>query len=305
MPHPQTGIFSLGDASQIHLELDLLPGVAPGALAEAIAAVRPQHWTVAGVNLVTGFRPELWRALAPGDAPDAMHGFSEPIAGPDGFTMPATQHDAWIWLTGASYDVVFDAARTALAALRTVAVPAFEISCWSYRHSRDLTGFEDGTANPHPLVAPDVALIADGAPGAGGSVMLLQQWRHDTASFDALDEHAQELVIGRTKTDSVELDEEQMPADSHVARTTLVEGDAELPIFRRNVPYGNLADHGVMFVGFSADQSRMHRMLRRMAGAEDGPRDALTRYSTPLTGAYYFVPSIDALRPFAGDLDDD
>jgi putative iron-dependent peroxidase len=28
-------------------------------------------------------------------------------------------------------------------------------------------------------------------------------------------------------------------------------------------------------------------------------RDALTRYTTPLTGAYYFVPSLAALRRFA------
>jgi putative iron-dependent peroxidase len=40
-------------------------------------------------------------------------------------------------------------------------------------------------------------------------------------------------------------------------------------------------------------------MLRRMAGAEGGVRDALTRYTTALTGAYYFVPSLQALRRFA------
>jgi deferrochelatase/peroxidase EfeB len=54
-----------------------------------------------------------------------------------------------------------------------------------------------------------------------------------------------------------------------------------------------------VFVGFSADQQRLDRMLRRMAGAEGGVRDALTRYTTALTGAYYFVPSLQALRRFA------
>jgi putative iron-dependent peroxidase len=34
-------------------------------------------------------------------------------------------------------------------------------------------------------------------------------------------------------------------------------------------------------------------------------RDALTRYTTPLTGAYYFVPSLDALRRFASPPKDD
>jgi putative iron-dependent peroxidase len=41
-------------------------------------------------------------------------------------------------------------------------------------------------------------------------------------------------------------------------------------------------------------------MLASMAGI-DGPRDALTRYTTPLTGSYYFVPSAPALVAFAGD----
>ena len=35
-----------------------------------------------------------------------------------------------------------------------------------------------------------------------------------------------------------------------------------------------------------------------MAGC-DGPRDELTRYTTPETGAYYFVPALSALRAFA------
>ena len=36
-----------------------------------------------------------------------------------------------------------------------------------------------------------------------------------------------------------------------------------------------------------------------MAGIGDGKRDALTRYTTALTGAYYFVPSLQDLRRFA------
>jgi putative iron-dependent peroxidase len=41
-------------------------------------------------------------------------------------------------------------------------------------------------------------------------------------------------------------------------------------------------------------------MLERMAGAGDGVRDALTRFADPLTGAYYVVPSLDALGRFRG-----
>jgi hypothetical protein len=38
--------------------------------------------------------------------------------------------------------------------------------------------------------------------------------------------------------------------------------------------------------------------LSTTRGVGDGPRDDLTRYATPLTGAYYAVPSVEALRWF-------
>jgi putative iron-dependent peroxidase len=35
-----------------------------------------------------------------------------------------------------------------------------------------------------------------------------------------------------------------------------------------------------------------------MAGLHGVPRDELTRYARPLTGGYYFVPSLDDLAVF-------
>jgi putative iron-dependent peroxidase len=40
-------------------------------------------------------------------------------------------------------------------------------------------------------------------------------------------------------------------------------------------------------------------MLDRMAGAVDGVRDELTRVTTPLTGGYYYVPSLEELASYA------
>ena len=299
MPTPQTGIFALGDASHTYLELSLAGGVDRAAFVRAIVDVHEPRTTVGGVNLVIGFRPELWRAVAPDDVPAELHGFDAPLQGARGFTMPATQADAWLWIAGSSYDVVFDLANDAIAALRAVATVERELVGWSYRHNHDLTGFEDGTKNPSLMEAPDLATIADGSPGAGGTVLLYQQWQHRADAWRALPDETQERVIGRTKPDSVELAEDVMPFDAHVPRTTIEQDGDELKIFRRNVAYGTVADHGTVFVGFGADQYRLERMLQRMAGAEDGVRDALTSYTTPLTGAYYFVPSLQALRRFA------
>ncbi len=49
-----------------------------------------------------------------------------------------------------------------------------------------MTGFIDGTENPSLSEAPEVALVPDESPGAGGSVVLVQQWMHDAAAFEAL-----------------------------------------------------------------------------------------------------------------------
>jgi putative iron-dependent peroxidase len=54
-----------------------------------------------------------------------------------------------------------------------------------------------------------------------------------------------------------------------------------------------------MFVGFCARQRPLAAMLESMAGLTSGTRDALTGYTRPLTGAYYIIPSSDALRVIA------
>jgi len=284
MRSPQGGIFALGTASHAYLEFD----GGGQELVAAISSLREPRTTMGGVNLVAGFRPELWRAVAPDDAPEAT-GFDTDLVGADGFVMPATQHDAVLWLSGAAYDVVFDVARAAIAALHGLATVAEETSSWPYQHDRDLTGFIDGTENPTVLDAPGLVVIPDG-PGAGGSILLLQKWEHDVAAWEALPVDAQELVIGRRKLDSIELADK--PADSHVAST---DQDVFGKIFRRNMPYGTVTNHGTMFVGFASTQRPLAAMLEGMAGLR-GPRDALTRYTRPLTGAYYFVPSTDSLQ---------
>jgi putative iron-dependent peroxidase len=205
--------------------------------------------------------------------------------------MPATQHDAVLWLSGSAYDVIFDVARAAIGALAPLAIVAEETSSWPYRHDLDLTGFIDGTENPTLLEAQEVVLVPDGSPGAGGTVLLLQKWAHDSAEWESLPVERQEHVIGRRKLDSVELDPKA--PDSHVAST---DQDTFGKIFRRNMPYGTVTDHGTMFVGFSSTREPLATMLESMAGLAGGRRDALTRYTRPLTGAYYFVPSIESLQ---------
>jgi putative iron-dependent peroxidase len=288
---PQAGIFALGTSSHAYLEFDILDAKQRKQFASTISSIHEPRTTTGGVNFVIGFRPELWRDIAPEDAPSDVAGFNREIRGKEGFVMPATQHDAVVWLSGSAFDVLFDMARSVIQDLAGLASLGEETSSWPYRHDRDLTGFIDGSENPTLLDAPEAALLPEGVAGAAGSVLLLQKWKHKVTEWEALSVDRQERIMGRAKSDSTEL--EDKPSDSHVART---DQDEFGKIFRRNMPYGNIADHGTMFVGFSAEQKRLSTMLDSMAGLVTGTRDALTRFALPLTGSYYFVPSVDSLR---------
>jgi porphyrinogen peroxidase len=293
VPTPQTGIFALGTMSHVYLEFDLRGGADGAGLVALVAGLREPRTTIGGVNLVAGFRPELWAAVAPDAAPPEVTGFLSGISGADGYTMPATQHDVVVWLAGSTYDAVFDVSRGVAEALAGHAVLAHEMVGWPYHHDLDLTGFMDGTENPTLVDAATVALVPPGSPGESGSILLLQQWEHDARAWEALPRAAQEAAIGRGKLDSVELD--PRPASSHVART---DQDVLGRIFRRNIGYGTLVRHGTIFVGFSASQVILRTMLERMVGLDDGIRDELTRFARPITGAYYIVPASERLTAF-------
>jgi len=221
-------------------------------------------------------------------------GFNKPVSGIGGYVLPATQHDVVIWLTGASYDVVFDLSHAIVRGLGGCATLVDETVGWPYHHDLDATGFIDGTENPTLVEAPEVVLVPEGNPGAGGTILLLQKWGHDAAEWEGLPVAEQERVIGRTKLDSVELDDK--PADSHVART---DQDTFGKIFRRNIGYGSLGRHGTIFVGFSRDRQRLDAMLDSMIGRRGAGHDRLTDFTHPITGAYYFVPSSESLAAFA------
>src|SRR5207249_3421568 len=173
MSLPQGGIFALGTASHAYLEFDVSSGRKGRDLVAAISSLREPRTTMGGVNLVSGFRPELWKEAVPDDVPAEIEGFNHDVVGTDGFTMPATQHDAVLWISGMAYDVIFDVSRQAIAGLKGLASAAEETSSWPYRRDRDLTDFIDGTENPTLIDASEVALVPEGSAGAGGTILLL------------------------------------------------------------------------------------------------------------------------------------
>lgn len=288
----QPGIFAQGAAEHAFLELDLRNGATVGDLLTALAGLTSGAAGLSSVGVVVGVRPSLLGGVV--SVPEGAADFSNDIVGPDGFRMPATQHDAFVWLAAANRTSVYDNGAAVLTALASVATVATDLDGWPYKHNRDLTGFVDGTENPSPLEAVDVAATSDGA-----AVVLFQKWTHDRAAWGALSDDQQSKVIGRSKADDVEIADDVQSPDAHVPRNVIEEDGEELAIFRRNVAYGGVTDHGTVFIGFCADQRVLARMLSRMAGVEDGIRDALTRYTTPVSGAYYVCPSVEDLAEHA------
>jgi putative iron-dependent peroxidase len=283
--------------SHAYLEFDRRADADASELVRLVASLREPRTTIGGVNIVAGFRPEVWASVASEASPPRLAGFNAPLVGADGYTLPATQHDVVVWLAGAAYDVVFDVSRGVASALGTLAVLEWEMVGWPYHRDLDLTGFVDGTENPTLVDASTAAIVEPGSPGEGGSVLLLQQWEHDAVAWETLPVAQQELVMGRRKLEGDELDPK--PDTSHIGRT---DQDRFGHIFRRNIGYGTLTRHGTIFVGFSRDRERLDAMLESMIGrGGGGQRDRLTAFARAVTGAYYFVPSSEALAGFAAE----
>jgi putative iron-dependent peroxidase len=291
---PQAAIFSEGSSHHDYLEFDVPADVElselTDALQQALALVRG---ATAGhePEVAVGFGDALWRRLAPESCPDQLRAF-QPVQGAGQHRAPATQHDLWFWIHGDHIDENLARALQVQHALHGLASLALEERGFTHRDSRDLTGFIDGTANPTGVERQLAALIPEGAPGAGGSFVLAQRWVHDLQAFWALPTAEQERVIGRTRPDSVELQGDAMPADSHVSRTDIEQDGVSQELYRRSAPFGTVREQGLYFLGFACDPGRFEAILSSMFGTSgDGEHDRLIEFSTPTSGAFYFAPS--------------
>ena len=84
-----------------------------------------------------------------------------------------------------------------------------EVQGFTFFQERDLLGFVDGTANPKNEDAFTVAVVGDQDPTCcGGSYVHVQKYLHDMGAWEALSVTEQELVIGRTKLEDIELSDE-------------------------------------------------------------------------------------------------
>lgn len=293
MPQPQDAIFTEGNRHHYALEFQLKSGATNE---QAQAALKAALWDCpAAVKYVVGFGAAFWDRIRPDQVPGDLTAF-QPISSSKTVDAPATQGDIWIWFQGADNSQVFDAAFTARQALIEVADILLSQPGFIYHDSKDLMGFEDGTANPKEDARFDAALIPDGQPGASGAIVFTQKWVHNLTKFNNLPVPAQEKVIGRTKVENIELEGDDMPEDSHVSRTDVKLDGVAQKIWRQSFPFGTTEENGLYFLCFACATQRVQIQLDRMFGVtEDGLHDRITEFSTPVSGAYWFAPSREAL----------
>src|SRR6185369_7319248 len=135
---------------------------------------------------------------------------------------------------------------------------------------------------------------------AGGSYVTTQRYVTNFPAWHALSTEAQEAVIGRTKADDVELDDESCPPTAHKERAKIVRDGAEQKILRHNRAYGSAREAGTYFIAYARDLSVTEGMLQRMFVADaDGSYDRLLDFSHAVTGVNFFAPSQDALEALA------
>jgi len=277
----QPGIIADVPAAARHLIFTVVPGAAAADITQALAALAAR---ADGDAIVVGLGEPLVAALGykiPGLHAFPAHAGAVPI--------PATPAALWCWLRGNDRGELLHRARDLVAAIGPALLVQDNRETFRYANGLDLTGYEDGTENPHD----DAALAAAFADGQGagldgGSIAALQVWQHDLDCFAAMPTTRQDATFGRRKADNEEIDD--APASAHVKRTAQEGFDPAAFVLRRSMPWADCGEAGLVFLAFGHDASAFEALLRRMTGQDDGIVDALFDFTRPRSGAYFWCP---------------
>ena len=308
---PQPVVQSAGMAA-IFIVLSLADGdeaadTVRDALGEVPAMLRILNLRLPGAALscVIGIGHDAWPRLFPDHPrPKGLH----PMKAFKGakHTAPATPGDLLLHIRATRTDACFELAMRIREQLGDAVVPVDEVHGFRYLDARSMVGFVDGTENPQGQEAVEATLIGDEDPAyAGGSYVIVQKYIHDMAAWNALPVAEQEKVIGRTKYDDIEMDDEVKPTNSHIALNVIEDEDGnELAILRANLPFGNPSrnEYGTFFIGYARYLEIIEQMLTNMfIGRPEGNYDRLLDYSRAVTGTAFFVPSDTFLQEQLGD----
>ena len=256
----------------------------------------------AEVKTAVAFGPTLWAQLHE----QTPTGFKQldPVNG--AFNMPVVPADVIIHIASARVDLCFALSQAFFEGIQGQVDVLDERVCFRYLDGRDLTGFIDGTENPqfHDDRAETTLLGEDAGIFADGSFVFAQRYVHALDKWKRLKVDAQEHVIGRSKLESIEMDDDVKPENAHIARVVIEdEKGEEQEILRHSLPYGDgQGDKGLFFIAYTKNLSIIDDMLKHMFGTTgDGVHDRLLHFTTAVDGAYYFAPSEDLLTEILGE----
>ncbi|CAK4067042.1 Dyp-type peroxidase [Vibrio sp. 16] len=245
----------------------------------------------ADLTLSIAFTKSFWTQLDAAMPPELI---DFPVLGEGEVVAPSSDVDVLIHCHSNRHDLHFYLLRKLMADVEQDVQVVDETYGYRYLDSRDMTDFIDGTENPKEGQRAEVAIIPEGE-FAGGSYVMVQRFIHNLPSWNRLNVLAQEKVIGRTKPDSIELDD--VPAASHVGRVDIKEEGKGLKIVRHSLPYGSVSgEHGLLFIAYCNTLHNFKAMLESMYGVTDGKTDQLLRFTKAVTGAYFFSPSAQMLQ---------
>ncbi|HAS6391707.1 Dyp-type peroxidase [Vibrio vulnificus] len=289
---PEAGPFALytllkinHNPAKVLAQLQSLP-----ALVEELNQSQPD----AELTLSIAFSKSFWQQL---DMAMPAELIDFPVLGEGEIVAPSTDVDVLLHCHSKRHDLHFYLLRKLLSEVAEDITVVDETYGYRYLDSRDMTMFVDGTENPKAEKRAEVALIPDGE-FAGGSYVMVQRFEHNLPAWNRLNVSAQEKVIGRTKPDSIELDD--VPAASHVGRVDIKEEGKGLKIVRHSLPYGSVTgSHGLLFIAYCHTLHNFKAMLESMYGVTDGKTDQLLRFTKAVTGAYFFAPSNKMLSALA------
>lgn len=243
---------------------------------------------------------DAWDRLFSGPRPRSLHPFIPRVG--QMHTAPSTPADLLVHIKADQMDLCYELGRLITEELGDAVTVVDEVHGFRYFDLRDLIGFVDGTENPVGQAAIDAITVGDEDPDfAGGSYVAIQRYVHDFSAWNSLSIAEQEAAIGRTKLDNVEMADDVKPSNSHIALNKVEdENGEEIDIVRDNMPYGDVSgkgEAGTFFIAYSAGPEVTEEMLRKMfIGDPPGNHDRLLDFTTAVTGAQFFTPTIDFLE---------
>ncbi len=279
MTNAQPGILAPTPKLARYLTFSLKAGAQPQSALSQLVALADGDVLVVGIGQPT--------VVALNRRIDGLRNFPTNFGA--GLVLPSTSAALWCWLRGADRGDLLHLTRKVINAVASAFTTDPIIDAFEHAGGRDLSGYVDGTENPQGAKAIAAGIIGDQGDGLdGGSLVAVQQWVHDFARFEAMPSEEQDNSVGRRKSDNKELTDS--PPSSHVKRTAQESFSPEAFILRRSMPWSDGTRGGLNFVAFGKSFDAFEAQLKRMVGAEDGITDALFKFTTPISGSYFWCP---------------